>query len=107
MVVLIPVLMLLACLAGAPVAAATISGTVTDAAGKPIKNARVDHTGKMVVVPATNLAVKPSPDETRTNVDGRFQVTTDSPAIAIRTPGYESHRVSVAGDAEIEITLEL
>src|SRR5947209_7671254 len=106
MVVLIPVITLLLCLSGAPVAAATISGTVTDAAGKPIKDARVDHTGKIVVVPATNLAVKPSPDGTRTNADGRFQVTTDSPAIVIRTPGYESNRVRVAGDAEIQITLQ-
>jgi hypothetical protein len=106
MVVLIPVFMLLVCLAGDPAAAATISGTVTDISGKPIKNVRVDHIGKIVVVPATSLGLEPSPDEIRTNADGRFQVKTDSPAIVIRTPGYESHRVRVAGDAEIQITLQ-
>jgi hypothetical protein len=99
----IPVFMLLMCLAALPAAAATISGTVTDASGKPIKDARIDHTGKRVIV---TLNVEPSPDETRTNADGRFQVTTESRAIVIRTPGYESQRVHLAGDAEIQITLQ-
>jgi hypothetical protein len=42
---------------------ATLTGIVTDASGKPLENARVDHTGKTVVVAATELAVQPSPDE--------------------------------------------
>jgi len=91
------------CLAAGPTAAATISGTVIDASGKPIKNARIDHTGKIVVV---SLGVEPSPDETRTNADGRFKVTTVAPAIVIRTPGYESQRVRIADDADIQITLQ-
>ena len=98
-------IILLVGLAALPAAAATISGTVKNASGKPIKDARIDHTGKMVVVPPTNLWMKPSPGETRTDADGHFQVTTVSPAIVIRTPGFESERVRVAGDAEVHITL--
>jgi len=61
---------------------------------------------KIVVVAPINSGIEPFPSETRTNADGRVQVTTDSPAIVIRTPGYESHRLRVAGDAELQITLQ-
>src|SRR5260370_24843776 len=50
--------------------------------------------------------MKPSADETHTDLDGRFRVTTVSPAIVIRAPGYESQRLRVAGDAEVTILLQ-
>jgi len=94
-------------LAAAPtVPGATVTGIVKDTTGKPIENARIDHTGKRVVVAETSLAVKPSPDEIRTDSEGKFRVTTDVPAIVIRNPGYESQRVRIAGDAQLEITLQ-
>ncbi len=54
----------------------------------------------------TSLAVKPSPDEIRTDSEGKFRVVTDVPAIVIRNPGYESQRVRIAGDGQLEITLQ-
>jgi hypothetical protein len=87
------------------VIAATISGSVVDVGGKPVKDARIDHIGKRVIVTAPDLDVKPSPDEPRTNAEGQFQITTTSPAIVIRKPGYESQRVLVTGDAQLQITL--
>ena len=89
-----------------PVAGATIEGTVTDASGKPLENARIDHIGKRVIVVSTDLAIKPSPDEIRTDSEGRFRVTTDVPAFVVRKPGYESERVRVNGDAQVKITLQ-
>jgi hypothetical protein len=77
---------------------------VTDALGKPIENARIDHIGKMVVV--AELAVKPSPDEVRTDADGHFRVLTDVSAIVVRKPGYQSQRVRVSGDGQIKIELQ-
>lgn len=106
MSVLIPVFVLLMCLAIQPAAAATISGTVTDASGKPIEGARIDHTGRRVIVIPADLAVEPSPDETATNADDHFRVTTGSPAIVIRRPGYESQRLRITGDAQVQITLQ-
>ena len=98
--------MLLMCLAAQPVAAATISGTVTDASRNPIKDVRVDHTGIVVVVPRPDMKVEPSHDEIRTDVQGRFRVTTGVSAIVLRKPGYISQRLLVAGDAHVEISLE-
>ena len=89
-----------------PAPAATIAGTVTDASGKPIENARIDHTGKMVVVAPTQLALKPSPDEIRTDAAGHFAVSTDAPAIVVRMPGYESQRLRVTADAQVQATLQ-
>lgn len=103
---LLPVCMLLAGFAAREATAATISGTVVDASGMPIAGARVDHKGEMVVVPPTSLNVKPSPDETRTDADGRFSVTTLVPAFVVRKPGYVSQRVLVTGDSQVQITLE-
>jgi hypothetical protein len=94
-------------LASAPTAtAATIAGTVTDVSGKPLENARIDHVGKMVVVAATHLSIKPSPDEIRTDAAGHFRVLTDAPAIVVRMPGYESQRLRVTGDAQVLVTLQ-
>jgi len=98
--------MLLTSFAARNATAATISGTVVDASGMPIAGARVDHTGGLVVVPPTSLDVKPSPDETRTDADGRFMVTTLVPAFVVRKPGYISQRVLVAGDAHTDYLAE-
>jgi hypothetical protein len=84
---------------------ATIAGIVRDAAGKPLEDVRIDHTGKLVVVVPVDGAVKPSPDDVRTDSEGHFHVVTNVPAIVIRKPGYESQRVQITGDADLQITL--
>lgn len=83
----------------------TITGIVKDAWGKPLENARIDHTGKIVVVAATQLALKPTPDEVRTDAFGHFHVLTNAPAIVVRMPGFESQRLPVTGDTQVQITL--
>ena len=95
-------LLLMTCLA-TPTVAATITGTVRDVAGHPLKGVRIDHVGRLVI--NTPEGVDPSPDDIRTNAVGYFRVTTDQPAFVIRTPGYESQRVRVNGDAEVQIVL--
>jgi hypothetical protein len=85
--------------------AASIAGTVKDASGKALENVRIDHTGRQVIVTRTDLAVEPSPEEIRTDSEGRFRLLTNVPAIVIRNPGYESQRVRITGDAELTITL--
>jgi hypothetical protein len=84
---------------------ANVEGTVIDASGRPLENARIDHLGKMVVVVATDLPINPSPDEVRTDGEGRFRVTTSAPAFVVRKPGYESERIRVSGDAQLSIIL--
>lgn len=84
---------------------ATIEGIVKDASGRPLENARIDHKGKMVVVAATDLAIKPSADEIRTDAQGHFRVTTSTPAFVVRKPGYESERIRVNGDQKLDIVL--
>jgi hypothetical protein len=95
-------------LAAAPTAnTATIAGIVTEASGKPLENVRIDHTGKrMVIVIASDLAIEPSPDEIRTDAEGHFRVVTDAPAIVVRKPGYESQRLRITGDAQVQVTLQ-
>ena len=100
------VFMLLRCFAAEPLTAATISGTVTDASGNPIKDVRIDHTGIAVVVPRPDLKFDPSRDEVRTDAEGRFRATTFSPAIVIRKPGYISQRLLITGDLQVEISLQ-
>ena len=95
---------LLAAVPAAP--GATVTGIVKDATGKPIENARIDHTGKEVFVAPTSVAWKPSPYEIGTDAEGKFRVVTDVPAIVVRNPGYESQRVRITGDAQLEITLQ-
>src|ERR1700733_14513607 len=85
---------------------AIISGTVKEASGNPIENARIDHTGKQVVLGAPGRSGKPSGDEIRTDSKGHFRVVINVPAIVIRKPGYVSQRVRVTGDAELQITLD-
>jgi hypothetical protein len=97
----------LLCFLAASLHAATIEGTVTDAAGRPLENARIEHTGKMVVATSTSLALRPSADEIRTDASGHFRVDTDKPAFVVRKPGYQSIRVMVANDAKIVVTLSV
>jgi hypothetical protein len=85
---------------------AVISGSVTDASGKPIKDVRIDHIGRVVVVPRPDMKVPPSPDEIRTDADGHFRATTDGAAIVIRKAGYISRRLLITGDAQVEISLQ-
>jgi hypothetical protein len=86
-----------------PALAATISGTVRDMSGNPVENARIDHTGRMVVV---SLLVDPFPNEVRTDASGRFRATTSAPAVVVRKPGYVSARVAVNDGDEEHIVLE-
>ena len=97
----VPVIMFAAAL----LSGATIEGIVKDASGRPLENARIDHVGKMVVVAATDLAIKPSPEEIRTDADGYFRVTTNTPAFVVRKPGYESERIRVNGDQKLDVVL--
>jgi len=97
--------MLLNGLVAQPARAATISGTVTDDSGSPIKDVRIDHTGKVVVVPPDSK-VEPSRDEIRTGASGHFRASTDASAIVVRKPGYISQRLLIAGDAEVQIVLQ-
>jgi hypothetical protein len=85
--------------------AATISGTITDASGKPVRDARIDHTGlRVVVLPGS--VTEPSPGEARTDENGFFSVTTVAPAIVIRKPGFISQRLAVTDGAQTQITLQ-
>jgi len=102
---LVPIFILMMCLALQPAAGVEVSGTVIDVAGRPIKDARVDHTRKPVVVPPSRLGLAPSPDETRTDADGHFRVVTGVPAIVIRKPGYTSQRVLITENTIVRITL--
>jgi len=81
--------------------AATLSGTVTDPSGKPIENARVDHTGGLFAV----ANVPPSPGEVRTDKDGHFQASPSHRAVMVRKAGYESQRILIDGDAVVNVTL--
>lgn len=71
--------------------AASLVG-VKDVSGMPLEDARIDHIGRVVVVTSTDLHIKPSPDEIRTDSEGHFRVVTNVPAIvtehlAIRASG--------------------
>ncbi len=85
---------------------ATISGTIIDTSGKPIADVRIDHTGRVVVVPRPDMKVPPSPGEIRTDAKGHFRATTDASAIVVRKPGYVSQRVLINGDAQVVISLQ-
>jgi len=86
--------------------AATISGIVTNEDGKPIVNARIDHTGLMVVVGTDPERVPPAPGDIRTDSEGRFRVTTTAPAVVVRKPGYASQRLFISGDEEVRVKLQ-
>lgn len=86
--------------------ASTIEGVVKDDSGRPLENARIDHTGQRVVNTPPNLAIKSPPSESRTDSEGHFRVVTEVPAIVIRKPGYVSQRIRVDRDASLVITLQ-
>jgi hypothetical protein len=86
--------------------AATVSGKVVDVSGSPIEGARIDHMGKLVVGVPAGVDLKPSADQPHTDAQGHFEVTTTAPAVVIRKPGYESQRVFVTGDAQLQVTLQ-
>jgi hypothetical protein len=96
---------ILSCLPTPIASGATVSGTVVDVLGNPISGARVDHIGRLVVVPPPDAAIE-QPNEPRTDAEGHFQITTISPALVIRKPGYQSERVRVTGDAQMQVTLQ-
>jgi len=102
MPVLISMLLLAASIADGR-APATLQGRVTDEAGQPIQDARVDHFGEVVVV---SLLVPASSEEIRTNDNGEFTVTTAVPAVVIRKPGYVSQRLLINGAATVHVKLE-
>ncbi|HEY3740045.1 MAG TPA: carboxypeptidase-like regulatory domain-containing protein [Bryobacteraceae bacterium] len=54
----------------------TIAGRVVDMDGGPIKDADIAHTGSRAAI--------------KTDAEGRFQITTNAPAIVIRKPGFRS-----------------
>jgi hypothetical protein len=104
---MLPYLSVAMALASLPLASGvTLRGIVTDASGKPLEHARIEHIGKMVGVSPTELALKPSPGEVRTDADGHFQVVTEVPAIIVRKPGYQSQRIRLSGDAQIKVELQ-
>jgi hypothetical protein len=72
------------------VAAQTVSGAVVDREGKPIAGVRIDHAGK----------------EFFTDAGGRFQLTTQSPAIVFRKVGYTSYFLRTLKAGELRIALE-
>ena len=84
---------------------ATVTGIVKDAGGEPIQHARIDHTGKRVLVDPADVLMEPSAGEIRSDAEGKFRVVTDVPAIVIRSPGYESQRVRITGDVQLEVKL--
>jgi hypothetical protein len=57
----------------------TIRGLVVDQRGIPVENAEIAH-----------ARIRPNPVGGRTDSEGRFQVTTNSPAIVFRKSGYSS-----------------
>jgi Carboxypeptidase regulatory-like domain len=85
--------------------AASITGTVKDPAGRPLGDVRIDHTGKRVIVTRTDSGIKPSPEEIRTDAEGHFRLVTNVPAIVIRKPGYESQRIRLTEDIDLQVTL--
>jgi hypothetical protein len=78
-----------------------VSGAVVDATGKPVPNARVDHSGTVVFIGPPEVPV-----EDATDADGRFTIQTSHPAVVIRKRGFTSYRLKIDGDAEVKITLE-
>src|ERR1041385_667768 len=97
---LIPLLIVFA----GPSLAATIKGSVTAVEGKPVANARVDHTGKSRTI-SSDINFPPSPSNIRTDAGGRFRLETEARAFVIRKPGYASEWIHVEGDATIAVVL--
>jgi hypothetical protein len=82
----------------------TVSGMVADGAGNPIEAARIEHLGA-VLSPSRSGHKSESENWSVTDVNGRFQVTTNAPAIVIRKPGHTSQRLRVTGDQVLKVVL--
>src|SRR5580692_11687820 len=94
-------------LAALPALGAILSGTVTDAAGKPIPDARVDHiSSKAPVSVVVAVGAPPVTGEVRSDADGRFEVTTEVAAVVVRKAGYTSQRILINGDNSVNIVLQ-
>ena len=70
----------------------TISGVVVDIGGKPLQGARIDHGGSR----ASHL----------TDLEGRFEFVTTTPAVVIRKMGYQSHFTRTENAVGVRIVLE-
>jgi hypothetical protein len=78
-----------------------VSIKVVDIEGKPIANARIDHTGTLVFIGPPD-----QPIERGTDSDGHFALTTDRPAVVIRKPGFTSYRLRIDRDMEARVMLQ-
>jgi hypothetical protein len=96
--------MLLVLLLSTHAMCAHVSGVVTDQSGNPIQAARVDHIGAPVINAPGVPSSEPSGAQA-TDAAGRFQITTEAPAIVVRKPGYESERLLIRGDEAFSIVL--
>jgi hypothetical protein len=70
-----------------------IKGVVSDAQGRPVADARIDHSGD---VRRTY----------KTGSDGGFELTTQAPAIVVRKAGFRSELVRWRNATEVHITLQ-
>lgn len=98
--------LLVTSLVSAGLADTEVSGVVTDEYGKPLADARVDHTGANVV----NIPFVPSAESDqalgiRTDALGHFRLRVSVPAIVIRKPGYRSERLRLTGNQQFKIVL--
>jgi hypothetical protein len=69
-----------------------ISGVVVDVRGKPVEGARIDHGDGH----AGHL----------TDLEGRFEFATTTPAVVIRKMGYQSHFTRTENAVRVRIVLE-
>jgi len=70
-----------------------ITGVVVDADGKPMAEARIDHSG----------------DRRRaylTDSNGKFELDTDAPALVIRKPGFRSEWLRTPDSLPLRVTLQ-
>jgi carboxypeptidase family protein len=73
--------------------ARSISGTVSDADGKPIGGARIEHSDNRR-------------ETIQTDATGRFNLRTRAPAVVIRKAGYRSQWLRITDISEVPITLQ-
>jgi hypothetical protein len=70
-----------------------IVGTVVDSEGKPVADARIDH---------SNDRLKGH----QTDPNGRFELDTQAPAVVIRKAGFQSALVATKDAGDVRITLK-
>lgn len=71
----------------------SVTGTVIDPDGKPLVDARIEHSG--------NLR-----ETTKTDAAGKFSLQTRAPAVVIRKAGFRSQWMRTVDDSEIPVTLQ-